>query len=452
MFVPIALLVCGLAVECGGGPAVQQPATEKSSSSRSFLVPAVEIVAMDAAINAAARRLMEPADYAVTAATIRRNLRARWVVEDDPFDVNQFLHPYQGAMYHNIARSTGLNYWQSMAYTFAGSALWEIAGETSAPSRNDQIASGLAGSLLGEPLFRTSRLVLFHGGNGPNVLRAIAATLISPPVGVNRALFGDRFESDAPGSVTQADLRLEIGVTAPTDAVESLQSRSPFIGFAVDYGYPGRATDVHARPFDYFRFEGIASSGGFQNLAARGLLAGRDFGAGERGRGVWGLYGGYDYFSPDLFRVSSTSASLGTTFQSLVSDTVTLQGSALVGAGYTAAQSLGARDKRDYHYGVAPLALASLRLIAGTRASLDVTGREYFITDIGGLGTSRRDTIFRGDATLALRVIGRHGVAVKYQLAERRAELIDLSRLLQRQATVGLFYTFLGSGGFGAIR
>ena len=449
MFVPIALLVCGLAVECRDARAAQERQAEKS---RSFILPAVEIVAMDAAINLTARRVMEPAAYAVTAATIRRNLRARWVVEDDPFDINQFLHPYQGAMYHNIARSSGLNYWQSMAYTFAGSALWEIAGETSPPSRNDQIASGLAGSLLGEPLFRTARLVLFRGGNGPGLLRGIGATLISPPVGVNRALFGDRFDSDAPGSVAQADLRLEIGMTAPAGDLGSFRSSSPFIGFAVDYGYPGIATHVHARPFDYFRFEGIASAGGFQNLSTRGLIAGCDFGAGNRGRGVWGLYGGYDYFSPDLFRVSSTSASLGTTFQTLVSDAVTLQGTALIGAGYTAAQSIGGRDDRDYHYGVAPQALASLRLIAGRRASLDVTAREYFISDIGGLGTSRRDAIFRGDATLALRLFGKHGVAVKYQRAERRAEAPDLSRFVQRSSTAGLFYTFLGSGGFGAIR
>ena len=271
-------------------------------------------------------------------------------------------------------------------------------------------------------------------------------------MGVNRALFGDRFDSDAPGSVAQTDLRLEIGVTAPAGDLGSLRSSSPFLGFAVDYGYPGLATYVHARPFDYFRFEGIASSGGFQNLASRGLIAGRNFGAGNRGRGVWGLYGSYDYFSPELFRVSSTSASLGTTFQSLVSDSVTLQGSALVGAGYTAAQSLGARDKRDYHYGVAPQALASLRLIAGRRASLDLTAREYFISDIGGLGTSRRDVIFRGDATLALRLFGKHGLAVKYQLAERQADGPDLSRIVQRSSTTGLFYTFLGSGGFGAIR
>ena len=53
-------------------------------------------------------------------------------------------------MYHGIARSNGQGYWPSVVYTFAGSVLWEIAGETTPPSRNDQIASGIAGSFLGE--------------------------------------------------------------------------------------------------------------------------------------------------------------------------------------------------------------------------------------------------------------------------------------------------------------
>ena len=76
-------------------------------------------------------------------------------------------------MYHNMARSAGLSYWQSVAYTFAGSALWEIAGETTPPSKNDQIASGIAGSFLGEPLFLTSRLLLGRRDDGPGFWRAL---------------------------------------------------------------------------------------------------------------------------------------------------------------------------------------------------------------------------------------------------------------------------------------
>ncbi len=69
----------------------------------------------------------------------------------------------------------------------------------------------------------------------------------------------------------------------------------------------------------------------------RGLLFGTDYEVGKFYRGIWGLYGGYDYISPHIFRVSSTSLSLGTTFQWWLSQQVALQGSALGGVGYAAA-------------------------------------------------------------------------------------------------------------------
>src|SRR5688572_8525190 len=118
------VLACGLSAACATGagirPALPQ---ENGGGHKSYILPVVEIVAMDAAINLGGRLLVEPADFEVTPASIRRNLRGPWVVDDDPFEINQFGHPYQGAMYHGIARSNGLSYLPSVAYTFAGSAL-----------------------------------------------------------------------------------------------------------------------------------------------------------------------------------------------------------------------------------------------------------------------------------------------------------------------------------------
>ena len=51
---------------------------------------------MDSVVNLAGRHLIDPATYQVTPASIRRNLRGPWVIDDDPFEINQFLHPYQG--------------------------------------------------------------------------------------------------------------------------------------------------------------------------------------------------------------------------------------------------------------------------------------------------------------------------------------------------------------------
>jgi hypothetical protein len=457
-----ALLACGLSAACASravpGPdlAQEEPALPQDDRGhKSYILPVVEIVAMDAAVNLGGRLVLDPAIFDVTLESIRRNLRGPWVVDEDPFQINQFGHPYQGAMYHGIARSNGLSYWPSVAYTFAGSALWEIAGETTPPSRNDQIASGIAGSFLGEPLFRISRLLLERADDGAGIWRTLGSVLASPPTGLNHALVGDPAGSLAADAVPFSDIRVQFGTTAISTgrsrSVSSLALDQPRLVLSMDYGYPGNTSYRHERPFDYFRIESSVSAEGLEHLSTRGLIAGTDYGAGRLG-GIWGLYGTYDYFAPDDFRFSSTAFSFGTTLQAPIFESLMVQSSGLVGAGYVAALSLDQTDGGDYHYGVAPQALVNLRLIAGRRAALDLTAREYFVSTLGGFGTGQRDLIFVGDAWLAIRVYRRHGLGLTYQLAGRSSNYLALPDQTRARSTVGVYYTFLGAGGFGAVR
>src|SRR5438552_3807733 len=151
---------------------------------KSFLVPAWEIPAFELLLNRVDHYAVDSRVYASPPSNFRENLHHKWVVDNDAFATNQFLHPYQGAFYQGLARSSGLDFWQSSAYTFAGSLLWEYAGETTRPSFNDQVASGIAGNFLGEPLFRMASLLLESGPNcEPGVLRKIGAVIISPSLG-----------------------------------------------------------------------------------------------------------------------------------------------------------------------------------------------------------------------------------------------------------------------------
>ena len=156
--------------------------------------------------------------------TIRRNLRSSWVTDRDPFLVNQLGHPYQGAMYHNFARSAGLNYWEGLGFTFLASAMWEVAGEATPPSRNDQINTGIGGSFFGEALFRTANLVLEHPGNMPPWAREVTAALISPPTGLNRAAFGERLRGIFPSHDPLYFIRASIGFPA---ALTTRRARPP---------------------------------------------------------------------------------------------------------------------------------------------------------------------------------------------------------------------------------
>ena len=78
-------------------------------------------------------------------------------------------------------------------------------------------------------------------------------------------------------------------------------------------------------------------------------------------------------------------------------------GTALAGAGYAAVGTTHSTADNDYHYGVAPQALVGLRLIFGDRASLDLTGREYFVSKVGA---DRDAVIARGEACASVAGIG----------------------------------------------
>jgi hypothetical protein len=120
-------------------------------------------------------------------------------------------------------------------------------------------------------------------------------------------------------------------------------------------------------------------------------------------------------------------------------ESLAVQSSGLLGAGNAAARTLGQSDGRDFHYGVAPQALLNLRMIAGRRAALDLTTREYFISDLGGFGTGQRDLIFVGDASLAVRVYRRHALRLTYQLAGRSSDYLELPDRTQSSSRSACF-------------
>lgn len=422
---------------------------------KNYVFPALAIVGFDVLLNQYNRRYISD-EYKSNMSSIRRNLRRSWAVDNDPFGVNQLGHPYQGSIYHRFARTSGLSYWESLAYTFAGSAFWEIAGETTPPSRNDQIASGIGGTFLGEALFRLSSLMLEHGGSSPPLWREIVSTAITPSMGINRFIFHNR--EIFPGHDPAYYSRIQVGFsgTAKNDqgtSTTKLRRNEALTDFSIDYGLPGKPGYTYARPFDYFNLQATASSAnGFESLFTRGLLVGKDYEAGEKYRGIWGLYGSYDYMAPQIFRVSSSALSVGTTAQWRLSDSFAVQGTGLLGVGYAAVGTTrGDATDREYHYGVAPQALFAMRLIYADSASLDLTAREYFVSNVGAADRGGHDNIFRVDASFTQRISRRHAITIKYLGNRRDATYPDLGSRTQSRGTIGIFYTFMGQDGFGKV-
>jgi hypothetical protein len=420
---------------------------------RSYLIPALEIIGFDVLLNLFDRVYFGCCDYDVDLSSIKRNLHRSWDEDTDEFTVNQLGHPYQGSIYHGFARASGLNYWQGLAYTFVGSIFWEIAGETTRPSKNDQISTGIGGSFLGEALFRISNLWLERETGSPS-WREVVAAAISPPVGFNRLAFGQRFDGIFPSKDPEYYSRMHLGVVSATQdrrgGSGEIDRHEGIVDVALDYGLPGKPGYTYNRPFDYFSFQAAASTAiGFESLSTHGLLLGKGYDLGNSYRGIWGLYGSYSYMAPQIFRLASTAFSLGTTGQWRITDSMAVQGTGLLGVGYATVSTIGGiSDERANQYGIAPQALLSLRLILGERASIDLTAREFFVADLSGSGV-RHDNVIRTDASLTWRIHRQHAVSIRYQLSRRDFDFRDVGNRIQDRGTIGIFYTLLGRDRFG---
>ena len=436
----------------------------------SYVVPAVEVPVFLTSLSIFDRITIPHDVYDSTLRSTWEHVHEQhWVFDTDPFNMNQFGHPYQGSVMFGFARSTGVSFWQALIYSNVGSFIWKMAGETDLPSINDQITTGTAGAILGESLFRMASLLLESGGEHPGVWREIGAGIISPPTGVTRLLFGERFKAVFPSYDPATFMRLRWGVSTDLFKRNSnllLNSGSSYtdekqkeaiLDFSYIYGLPGKPGYEYNRPFDYFSFEAAAQTAAhghdfLQDIMVRGLLYGTDYEVGNSYRGIWGLYGSYDYIAPPVFRVSSTALSLGTTEQWWLTRKVAMQGSALLGVGFGGAGTTPRSDgERDYHYGVTPQGLLALRFIFGRRAMLDFNARDYYVSGTGSDDSTGSEQIFRGDVGLTFRVFEHQAVGIEYVESHRHGHYGTLPDRYQSEGTFSLVYNLLGSSRFGAV-
>jgi hypothetical protein len=465
-----ALLTGALVLILVAPGAAEEPASTRrldwtTGTGKSYVIPALEVPAFILLLNQFNRRFVDDRDYDTDGDSIWKNLRTAPDLDRDPFSVNQLGHPYQGSIYYGLARSAGLGYWESLLYTIGGSVLWETAGETTPPSINDHVATGIGGTFVGEAMFRMASLLLEGGGETPGFWRELGAAVLSPPTGFNRLLFGERFRPVFPSREPAVFVRFRLGATLTADVTKAAPSvtakrQEGSADFHMLYGLPGKPGYRYTRPFDFFLFEFTAVPNAdtvpnaVENATIRGLLLGTDYALGGDYRGVWGLFGGYEYLSPQIFRVASTSVSLGTVSQWWLTRTLALQGTLLGGVGFGAAGTVGDKEERDYRWGAMPEVLLGLRLIVSDLAMVEAAGRHYHVIGTGSGGetsknTSGQERIERGNAALTVRVYGPHALSVQYVVSTR-----DTSRRGDRHQsveTVTLAYNFLGHTRFGAV-
>ena len=279
-------------------------------------------------------------------------------------------------------------------------------------------------------------------------------------------MFGERFRRVFPSHDPAIFIRLRVGATLTTEVrtdglLDDPRDQESSAEFLMIYGLPGKPGYRYTRPFDFFLFEFTAvptastAANAVENVTIRGLLAGTGYGWGEDYRGVWGLFGGYEYLSPQIFRLAATNLALGTVGQWWLTRTVALQGTVLGGAGFGAAGTVGDAEERDYRYGMIPHAILGLRLIVGDLLMLEGQGRQYWVVGLGAGASenaerSSHEVINRGGVGLTVRVFGPHALSLSYLVTQRDARLSGRDRH-QSVETVTLSYNFLGQRRFGAV-
>ena len=383
--------------------------------------------------------------------SLKQNFNKGWIIDTDDFWANQMLHPLHGNLTFNAARSMGLNFYESFGYAFLGSLMWEQFYEIQPPSLNDQVNTPFGGSLLGESLFRMSRLILDSGGYAPSAWRQFFAFCLNPVQGLNRLMFRDKYRGELllPTS-WMGEFRFG-SLIAGSTRTEAPGSRDttvgPWASFAADivYGIPGDPDLSLRNPFDHFTLSAsLALTGDITaqpsaSLLIRGLLVGAPVSLGDGG--LWGLFTSYDFIGVQVMRMGGFGLGPGISLRKRW-DWFELYGTALAEflpwAGGGSTIPLGVRD---YHYGPGGDLVLEFRGHFSDRVIARLAGRQYWIT--GAYARGESEDISYGQAEVTVRLVDMHAVSASLVWAHRQARYPLQPDIWQRGSTVSLYYTVL---------
>jgi hypothetical protein len=423
---------------------------------QSHLIAAREVAGIDLAIWAVDAYVFSYWWAKVDAHSIWSNATAAFSYDDDDFINNVFLHSYHGNLSYAAARSCGLPFWTSSLYTFGGSLAWEIVFETKPPSTNDMIVTVVAGSLLGEALFRLSRLAL-SGEDRSEAGRRVASVLLSPMTGLNDLLFGERFRV-APQPSSPWNGRLAAGGTGGAFSGTGGYGNLPlqaYLGGSFAYGLPGETEP--RRPFNLFDlsldfisgldapWERLADPRGpAWALQLRGLLLGAEAGEAAGARLLWGLFGAFDYAGPTRLRAAACAVGPGFTSVLRPPGGVNVEATLLLAPAFgSGGAPVPLVHRRDYAYAYGALVVADLRARLRERLEFRTALHAYLYPAVIGGGAEA--TLLATGSTL-VRLSGPHALVLNGMYVARWARLPE-SSCRQRTVYYGLAYALELGGG-----
>ncbi|QQL48616.1 DUF3943 domain-containing protein [Mucilaginibacter ginkgonis] len=187
-------------------------------------------------------------DYAkITFATVGHNLNpGHWQIDNDPFQTNQFGHPFHGSLFYSSFRVNGYSFWEAAPAAAAGSYLWETFAETQAPAPNDFINTTFGGIVLGEMTYRFANRLINNRATGfKRQVQEVAGLIMNPMNGLNRIVDG-RWGKVRANSALHDSTKLNLEVDA------GVRYYNTVAGFNTS-GFYGRAKLTYGLPYDNYR-------------------------------------------------------------------------------------------------------------------------------------------------------------------------------------------------------
>jgi hypothetical protein len=288
--------------DTAGAAAEQNDEKPDAKTAKRFFLPPLEIIGVNNAFTTINKHVFQDPNGQVDGESIAENLHSRWAWDQDWLLVNQFGHPYQGSLYYNAARANGFNFYASAAFTLAGSTLWELLGETTAPSMNDRISTTLGGAAFGEMLHR-----LYLETPSP------PAVLVSPMDALNSAITKKHPKR---GNDRIHRLATSFGAGWSNAAYFSPEKQSqpyfsvPVLDAAVAVIYGSPFERARKTPYEHFELNlGVAAGMDFAKynlaLSSDGYVFSFAPLAAEKQKATTGLTIHYDYFDSNVLGLFS---------------------------------------------------------------------------------------------------------------------------------------------------
>ena len=283
-------------------------------------IPISEVVGSNIALNLFNNYVLGAPHARISFESIKHNFQHRWDWDADNLITNMWGHPFQGAIYYNLARSGGYGYWPSLGITAFGSWQWELFMEIEPPAINDFVMTSLGGALYGETFYRLSSLIISEGTSGAaRFWRELAAGIYNPGRLFNRLVYGrskrhlDIYLYEKEPNIGELGFGLN-NVAEGTRFREG--KKNPMITLNYRYGQPFLKNTY--KPLDYFSLYvalNLKNQPGLGQFRIHGIVNGKQKTLSEGHQLLWGLFQYIDYLHNNVYEIAGVSFGPGLAYR-----------------------------------------------------------------------------------------------------------------------------------------